>query len=74
MGKFPKAFRQMAVRSVTQEIAVAHRRWYGYRRITVELRQRGMQVNHKQVVRLMQTDNLLAVQPRAFRVHPTSLC
>ena len=58
----------MAVRSVIQEIAVAHRRRYGYRRITAELRRRGLLVNHKRVARLIRADNLLAVQPRAFVV------
>ena len=58
----------MEVRSAIQGIAVAHRRRYGYRRITAELRRRGMLVNHKRVVRLMREDNLLAVQPRAFVV------
>jgi len=38
------------VRSLIQQIAVEHRRRYGYRRITAELRRRGMQVNHKRVV------------------------
>ena len=45
-----------------------HRRRYGYRRVTAELRRRGMFVNHKRVARLMREDNLLAVQPRAFVV------
>ena len=59
---------EMVVRMAIQGIAVAHRRRYGYRRITAELRRRGMLVNHKRVVRLMREDNLLAVQPRAFVV------
>ena len=59
---------EMEVRSAIQQITVEHRRRYGYRRITVELRRRGMQVNHKRVLRLMREDNLLAVQPRAFKV------
>jgi putative transposase len=58
----------MDVRSAIQGIAVAHRRRYGYRPITAELRRRGLLVNHKRVARLMQEDNLLAVQPRAFVV------
>ena len=37
------------VRSMIQQIALEHRRRYGYRRITAELRRRGMQVNHKRV-------------------------
>ena len=58
----------MEVRSAIQQIAVEHRRRYGYRRITAELRRRGMLVNHKRVARMMREDNLLAVQPRAFVV------
>ena len=59
---------EMLVRAAIQEIALEHRRRYGYRRITAELRRRGLLVNHKRVVRLMREDNLLAVQPRAFMV------
>jgi putative transposase len=58
----------MEVRSVMQQIAVEHRRRYGYRRMSAELRRRGMVVNHKRVLRMMRGDNLLAVQPRAFVV------
>jgi putative transposase len=59
---------EMEVRSVIQQIAVEHRRRYGYRRISAELRHRGMLVNHKRVARIMREDNLLAVQPRQFVV------
>ena len=52
---------EMAVRSAIQEIALEHRRRYGYRRITAELRRRGLLVNHKRVGRLMREDKLLAV-------------
>jgi putative transposase len=58
----------MEVRSAIQQIAVEHRRRYGYRRISAELRRRGMLVNHKRVLRIIREDNLLAVQPRAFVV------
>src|SRR5690242_4926564 len=58
----------MEVRSAIQQIAVEDRRRYGYRRISAELRRRGMVVNHKRVVRMMREDNLLAVQPRHFVV------
>ena len=57
---------QMEVRSTIQQIALEHRHRYGYRRISAELRRRGMIVNQKRVLRLMREDNLLAVQPRAF--------
>ena len=63
---------EMEVRSAIQQIAVEHRRRYGYRRISAELRRRGMQVNHKRVARMMREDNLLAVQPRQFVVTTNS--
>ncbi len=49
-----------------QQIALEHKRRYGYRRVAAELRRRGMAVNHKRVLRLMREDNLLAVQPKSF--------
>lgn len=54
------------VRHAIQEVALAHRRRYGYRRIGAELRRRGLQVNHKRVVRLMREDNLLAIRSRRY--------
>jgi putative transposase len=59
---------EMETRSAVQRIAVEHRRHYGYRRITAELRRRGMLVNHKRVLRILREDNLLGVQPRRFVV------
>jgi transposase InsO family protein len=59
---------EMETRSAIQTIAVEHRRRYGYRRITAELRRRGMRVNHKRVLRILREDNLLGVQPRRFVV------
>ena len=56
----------MEVRSAIQQIALEHRRRYGYRRVTAELRRRGMLVNHKRVARVMREDNLLAMQPKQF--------
>jgi len=59
---------EIEVRSAIQQIAVEHRRRYGYRRISAELRRRGMLVNHKRAARIMREDNLLAVQPPQFVV------
>ena len=59
---------EMEIRSTMQQIVLVHRRRYGYRRVTAELRRQGLLVNHKRVARLMREDNLLAVQPRAFVV------
>ena len=52
------------VRSLIQQIALEHRRRYGYRRIAAELRRRGVPVNRKKVARMMRDDNLLAIQPK----------
>lgn len=57
---------EMEVQAAIQEIALAHRRRYGYRRVTAELRARGLMVNHKRVARLMRQDNLLALRGRKF--------
>jgi putative transposase len=63
---------EMEVRSAVQQIAFEHRRRYGYRRICAELRRRGMQVNHKRVLRVMRKDNLLALRRRRFVVTTNS--
>ncbi len=57
------------LRDVIQQIAIDMSS-YGYRRVTAELRRRGLVVNHKRVARLMREDNLLCVPKRAF-VHTT---
>ena len=59
---------EMEVRTAIQQIAMEHRRRYGYRRIGAELRRRGMAVNHKRVLRMMRQDNLLAIRGRRFLV------
>jgi transposase InsO family protein len=51
----------MELRNLIQNIAIEFPA-YGYRRITVELRNRGHKVNHKKVLRLMREDNLLCVK------------
>jgi putative transposase len=57
---------EMETRAAIQQIAIEHKRRYGYRRVTFELRARGFAVNHKRVVRLMREDNLLAIGRRKF--------
>jgi transposase InsO family protein len=56
---------ETALRDVVQRLAVAHRH-YGYRRLTELVRREGWAVNHKRVLRLMRTDNLLCLRRRAF--------
>jgi len=59
---------EMELRATIQQLFLEHKRRYGYRRISKELRRRGLRVNRKKVQRLMQEDNLLALQRRAFKV------
>ena len=59
---------EMELRDQMQKIALESPA-YGYRRITAELQQRGFEVNHKRVLRMMREDNLLCVRRRAFRGH-----
>lgn len=57
---------EMTVRQTIQEIALAHKRRYGYRRIARDLHDRGMIINHKRVLRIMGEDNLLAIRYRKY--------
>src|SRR5208283_2268640 len=57
---------QTELRARMQQIVLAHRRNYGYRRVTGELRNQGWSVNHKRVARLMREDNLLCLRKRSF--------
>jgi putative transposase len=56
---------EMEVRDAMQKIAVESPA-YGYRRITAALQQRGFDINHKRVLRMMREDNLLCVRRRRF--------
>jgi putative transposase len=57
---------QVETRAAIQEIALAHKRRYGYRRVSAELRRRGFAVNHKRVAQMMREDNLLAIGRRKY--------
>jgi len=57
---------QTELRARMHEIVLAHRRNYGYRRVTRELHNQGWAVNHKRVARLMAEDNLLCLRKRGW--------
>lgn len=57
---------QTELRGRIQQIVLANRRNYGYRRVTRELHNQGWAVNHKRVARLMAEDNLLCLRKRRF--------
>lgn len=58
---------EMKLRDAIQQGSLEHR-FYGYRRITAQLRQQGWIVNTKRVRRLMNEDGLLAIRRRKFVV------
>ena len=58
----------MELRARVQQIALTHRRNYGYRRVCRELKDQGWRVNHKRVARIMAEDNLLAIRRRKYIV------
>lgn len=49
-----------------QQLAIAHGRRCGYRRLTALLRREGYLVNKKRVLRLMQEDNLLSLRKAKY--------
>jgi len=53
------------IRNAIQTIALVFPS-YGYRRITAALVRQGLIVNHKRVLRLMRSDNLLCLRKRSF--------
>ena len=55
------------LRDKIQRIALENR-YYGYRRVTADLRLQGVIVNHKRVLRAMREDNLLSLRKRKFVV------
>lgn len=58
---------EMELRDEMQKIALE---WpaYGYRRITIELENRGFLINHKRVLRMLREDNLLCVRRKKFAI------
>lgn len=66
LAEHEPADEEMAVREAIQQIAMAHKRRYGYRRVAAELRRQGFAINHKRVIRLMRADNLLAIRSRRY--------
>ncbi len=55
----------VALRHAIQQI-VLDNRFYGYRRVSIELGKQGYVVNHKKLLRLMRLDNLLCLRKRRF--------
>ena len=54
------------VKPLIQEIALEFP-FYGYRRVTKELQNRGEKINHKRVLKIMHSENLLCRRKKAFK-------
>jgi len=57
---------EVELRAAVHQVALAHRRRYGYRRILQDLRQAGLTVGKHRLQRIMREDNLLAIRHRKF--------
>jgi putative transposase len=57
--------KDIELRDAIQKVAVSIP-GYGYRRVHAELKRRGIEVNHKPVLRIMREDNLLCLRRRSF--------
>jgi putative transposase len=67
VSRSPGLALDMELRESLHEVALEFPA-YGYRRITAELQRRGWDVNHKRVLRLMRSDNLLCLRRRSFLI------
>ncbi|ONI48205.1 transposase, partial [Candidatus Epulonipiscioides saccharophilum] len=56
-----KDIKNIDIINAIKDIAIKNNMLYGYRRITLELKNRGFNVNHKKVLRLMKKEGLLAI-------------
>ena len=65
MNKTDKDFKNDDIMNQIIEIYYNHNKRYGYRRITLELANRGYKVNHKKVKRLMSVMSLYGTTPKA---------
>jgi len=57
--------KDLELKELIKTIFTENKSRYGYRRVTLELKNRGIEINHKRVKRLMRVLNLFGVQPKA---------
>jgi putative transposase len=63
-----RAKKHVPEREAIRKICAEHKGRYGYRRVTLTLRQRGYQTNHKLVMKLMREEHLGCVlRPKRYR-------
>lgn len=65
VSKIDKDTKNDDIMNIIIDIFYKHKGRYGYRRITMELHNRGIEINHKKVKRLMSIMGLYGVTPKA---------
>ena len=60
-----KEDKNIEIKAKIREIFKEHKGRYGYRRITLEMRNQGYEINHKKVKRLMKVMGLYGITPKA---------
>lgn len=64
----PRPEKHVPERDAIRKICAEHKGRYGYRRVTLTLRQRGYQTNHKLVLKLMREEHLSCMlRPKKYR-------
>ena len=67
-ARLPRPEKHVQERDAIRKICTEHKGRYGYRRVTLTLRQRGYQTNHKLVMKLMQEEHLSCIlRPKKYR-------
>jgi putative transposase len=68
LGHLDEPEKHNSEREVIKQICDEHKGRYGYRRVTLELRHRGLQSNHKTVMKLMKQEHLTCLlRPKKYR-------
>ncbi|HEY6021825.1 MAG TPA: IS3 family transposase [Candidatus Paceibacterota bacterium] len=68
VARLPRTEKHVSERQAIRQICAEHQGRYGYRRVTLELRQRGYHTNHKLVMKLMAEEHLSCIlRPKKYR-------
>ena len=69
-ARLPRGKKHGPEREAIRKICVEHKGRYGYRRVTLTLRQRGYPINHKLVMKLMREEHLSCeLRPKKYRAY-----
>ena len=65
INNYDKPDKDFDLKIKIKNIFIKHKKRYGYRRITLELRNNGLVINHKKVKRIMKDLDLFGKSPRS---------